>query len=192
LNGFNVTRGECVERCGKGFRIFVQCDDGNNITGDGCSSNCTIENGWTCSGGSPNTPDRCTYLTPVAVTLNSTGQVHTFSNIYANVRINYLPTNLSQNNCSRCNDNILLVNLTSRPLTQPRITTSYIRGSSYTFSVRFEFPSEPISEFSATVQINPSLAQTYFQGVDVSQVITLNVNPAVMALQDNVGELSLP
>ena len=126
-------------------------------------------------------------MTPVAVLLTSTGQVHTFGNIYANVRINYLPTNLSQNNCSRCNYNILLVNLTTRPLTQPKISTSYIRGSSYTFSVRFEFPGEPISEFSATVQINPALAQTYFQGVDVSQVITININPAVMALQDTAG-----
>lgn len=123
--------------------------------------------------------------------MNSTGQVRTFGNIYANVRINYLPTNLSQNNCSRCNDNILLVNLTSRPITQPKITTSYIKGTSYTFSVRFEFPGEPISEFSATVQINPALGNTFFQGVDISQVITINVNPAVMALQDDAGELIL-
>ena len=137
LNGFSVSNGQCTERCGKGFRVYFPCDDGNTISGDGCSSNCSIEAGWTCSGGSPNTPDRCTYLTPVAVTLNSTGQVHTYGSIYANVRINYLPTNLSQNNCSRCNDNILMVNLTSRPFTQPRISSSYIRGSSYTFSVRF-------------------------------------------------------
>ena len=28
--------------------IDFQCDDGNNDGGDGCSSNCVIEEGWHC------------------------------------------------------------------------------------------------------------------------------------------------
>jgi cysteine-rich repeat protein len=32
-----------------------QCDDGNTIDGDGCSSTCTVETGWSCSG----TPSTC-------------------------------------------------------------------------------------------------------------------------------------
>ena len=32
------------ERCGNGAREgFEQCDDGNNTSGDGCSSDCQIE-----------------------------------------------------------------------------------------------------------------------------------------------------
>ena len=27
-----------------------QCDDGNTVNGDGCSSTCTIETGYSCSG----------------------------------------------------------------------------------------------------------------------------------------------
>jgi len=53
--------GPCVIYCGNALfegndtRIgkydgvsIEQCDDGNNVSGDGCSNNCTIEAGWTC------------------------------------------------------------------------------------------------------------------------------------------------
>lgn len=35
------------------------CDDGNAISGDGCSKDCSIENGYTCTGGSNNSKDKC-------------------------------------------------------------------------------------------------------------------------------------
>jgi fibro-slime domain-containing protein len=35
--------------CGDGLKFpQEQCDDGNTISGDGCSSTCTIETGWSC------------------------------------------------------------------------------------------------------------------------------------------------
>lgn len=34
--------GECNEICGDGLLIYYQCDDGNNLNGDGCSANCII------------------------------------------------------------------------------------------------------------------------------------------------------
>jgi uncharacterized repeat protein (TIGR01451 family) len=38
-------------RCGAAIGVGADaCDDGNAIDGDGCSSDCTIEPGWTCSG----------------------------------------------------------------------------------------------------------------------------------------------
>jgi cysteine-rich repeat protein len=38
-----------VGACGDGMKIAAEaCDDGNNINGDGCSSTCTIEVGWSC------------------------------------------------------------------------------------------------------------------------------------------------
>lgn len=36
-----------------------ECDDGNIYNGDGCSSNCIIEYGYSCSGGSFYSPDSC-------------------------------------------------------------------------------------------------------------------------------------
>lgn len=38
----------------------MQCDDGNVINGDGCSSTCTIETGYSCVGGGWNSLDVCT------------------------------------------------------------------------------------------------------------------------------------
>lgn len=39
----------CATVCGDGIlRGDKQCDDGNQLDGDGCSSRCTIETGWTC------------------------------------------------------------------------------------------------------------------------------------------------
>lgn len=53
------------EICGDGFRIKnEQCDDGNTADGDGCSSNCAVEEGFTCSAlagvheSSPPAPDQ--------------------------------------------------------------------------------------------------------------------------------------
>ncbi|CAG9327429.1 unnamed protein product [Blepharisma stoltei] len=55
----------CTEICGDGRNMGqAQCDDGNNKNGDGCSENCTIETGWTCSGGSISSPDICKDITP--------------------------------------------------------------------------------------------------------------------------------
>ena len=45
--------------CGDGIRSFTEpCDDGNKAGGDGCTSDCTVENGWTCSAAD----GRCTRL----------------------------------------------------------------------------------------------------------------------------------
>ena len=36
--------------CGDGFRIsFEGCDDGNLKPGDGCNSNCMVEEFWECA-----------------------------------------------------------------------------------------------------------------------------------------------
>jgi cysteine-rich repeat protein len=40
--------------CGNGVVTGTEaCDDGNNNNGDGCSSSCTVESGWGCTGSSP-------------------------------------------------------------------------------------------------------------------------------------------
>jgi cysteine-rich repeat protein len=50
-----------VDVCGDGQKPLGSsaCDDGNTRNGDGCSSTCIVENGWTCSGGGPGVQDTC-------------------------------------------------------------------------------------------------------------------------------------
>ena len=45
----------CTTKCGDGITISPeeQCDDGNNIDGDGCDSNCKFEWGFTCTVANP-------------------------------------------------------------------------------------------------------------------------------------------
>ena len=59
----------CTGRCGNGAldptgTHTEACDDGNTDNNDGCSSTCTVEDGFTCSrtGSSSSTPDSCTSL----------------------------------------------------------------------------------------------------------------------------------
>jgi cysteine-rich repeat protein len=48
----------CVERCGDGLNFgMLECDDGNKIDGDGCSSECMVEKDWQCGGGSTTSKD---------------------------------------------------------------------------------------------------------------------------------------
>eukprot|EP00347_Sterkiella_histriomuscorum_P010294 403376857 len=50
----------CVEICGDGFNYgSFQCDDGNILNGDGCSSKCVIEDGFNCTTGTKLTPSVC-------------------------------------------------------------------------------------------------------------------------------------
>jgi len=53
---------ECKSSCGDGFKVGTEeCDDGNQIYGDGCDSNCRVEKsqGWRCHGGSLLVKTRC-------------------------------------------------------------------------------------------------------------------------------------
>ncbi len=50
----------CLEICGDGFNYgYLACDDGNTLNNDGCSSECRVEESFTCSGGGPFSPDIC-------------------------------------------------------------------------------------------------------------------------------------
>jgi len=40
----------------------LACDDGNTNSNDGCSSTCTVDFGYACSGGTVTSPDTCTQI----------------------------------------------------------------------------------------------------------------------------------
>lgn len=39
---YNALTEQCVEHCGDGKKFVLECDDGNNKDGDGCSRDCKI------------------------------------------------------------------------------------------------------------------------------------------------------
>jgi hypothetical protein len=49
----------------------LPCDDGNTIDGDGCSSTCKVEKGFTCKRGANHGISTCTYNGAVTLSLQS-------------------------------------------------------------------------------------------------------------------------
>ena len=50
----------CTEICGDGLNMGEhECDDGNDVDGDGCSKECKIEEGFVCRGGNSTNMDAC-------------------------------------------------------------------------------------------------------------------------------------
>eukprot|EP00742_Colponemidia_sp_Colp-10_P001542 GILJ01001654.1.p1 GENE.GILJ01001654.1~~GILJ01001654.1.p1 ORF type:complete len:2297 (+),score=271.16 GILJ01001654.1:26-6916(+) len=63
--------------CGDGryYAGFEACEDGNTLSGDGCASDCSIETGYVCVGGSTTSTQACYYslqsLIPSRMTVSS-------------------------------------------------------------------------------------------------------------------------
>lgn len=58
--GTGATAGVCSSSCGDGIMLAgddEQCDDGNNISGDGCDDECIPETGWVCELETGSLPD---------------------------------------------------------------------------------------------------------------------------------------
>ena len=61
------------------------------------------------------------------------------------------------------------------------IKVKYIPTTSYSFSVEIDFGREPIGMFTAEIGIPARIAYQYFSGIDVSQKLRVDVNPAFMS-----------
>jgi cysteine-rich repeat protein len=61
LHGYFLENLACVEICGDGLLFNLECDDGNDIDNDGCSSSCKIEKNFRCVKTLSNT-SQCTYM----------------------------------------------------------------------------------------------------------------------------------
>ena len=88
---YDVRTSLCVENCGDGKRYVSECDDNNIINGDGCSSSCKIEDGYTCKGGSPAAADNCQLYKPNEVTLKMVGVIRYLTKVVLNIQLDYLP-----------------------------------------------------------------------------------------------------
>ena len=191
--GFFLKQGNplCQEICGDGKRIISDCDDGNTIDGDGCSSTCEIEKGYHCVGGSPYSKDSCTLGLPTVLTMKSTGQSHLWGKVIINVKLNYLPQALidSATDCKNRCDKVLSAQIISGDKSAVSILAQYIPNSRYSFSVEVNFGKEPVGMFTLQVGIRKSLVGKYFQGIDCTKTLNINVNPAYFTVQQNIDTL---
>ena len=83
------------------------------MSADGCDTSCRIEPGFTCRGGSPNSPDSCILYNPSSVSLIQTGQVRYATKIVINVKLDYMPLSLIQSDdCFDSCSQVLIANVT--------------------------------------------------------------------------------
>ena len=68
---FYLQLGVCKDICGDGKLYSVECDDGNVVDGDGCSSSCVVQKDYTCVGGTATSPSLCSYSGPVEIKVSS-------------------------------------------------------------------------------------------------------------------------
>lgn len=85
----------CQVICGDGLVLTEQCDDGNVISGDGCSSSCTIETNYDCVNGTIHYPSVCVYIGPL--TLSLLNIVKTTSSNEATILLTISPATLALN-----------------------------------------------------------------------------------------------
>lgn len=106
--------------------------------------------------------------------------------------MNYLPLTLIQSasDCASNCRNVLSAKIISGDSSAVSIVGSYIPTTSYSFSVVIDFQREPIGIFSIKIGINPLLAAKYFTGLDISNSITLDVNPALLNLDSSASTAS--
>jgi cysteine-rich repeat protein len=180
--GFFLQAGSplCQEVCGDGKKFTLPCDDGNTLSGDGCSSSCQVEAGYVCAGGSPQSRDTCQKGLPSVLTIDSTGQSHVWGKVVINIKLNYVPQALidSAADCkNQCND-VIAASIVSGDSSAISIIAQYIANTRYSFSVVVDFAKEPIGMFSLKVGLKASIAAKYYAGMDTSKTVTVNVNPA--------------
>lgn len=104
-----------------------------------------------------------------------------------NLKLNYLPSSLLQSaECSdKCNQ-ILNGVIISGDQNAVSITSEYIPGTRYIFSLTIEFGRPYIAKFRLSVRVNNSVSK-FFGGIGV-QPLEINVEPSyLMSIQDRNG-----
>lgn len=76
---------------------MLQCDDGNNLDGDGCSSSCNLEEGWNCSNTNSQTSTSCVLAVNVVLELYKMEKVQGKNEARFSVRLN-VPIRLTVKN----------------------------------------------------------------------------------------------
>ena len=182
---FLFYQGLCLERCGDGFKFNLECDDGNNDDGDGCSRDCRIEEGYTCQGGSPDTADSCITFQKNFVTLTLSGQIRMPTKIILNIRLDYLPKKLlSSIDCANKCFNIIVGEIVSGDKGATSITSQYSPGTTYSFSVEVEFDRPQIGKFDIKLSIDRAIGLKYFSPVSTANPLTVSVNPSYLTRVD--------
>ncbi len=95
------------------------------------------------------------------------GQIRKTSSVVINLKMNYLPQELSSSSdcANKCNQ-ILVGSITNGDKSAISITSQYLAGTTYIFTVTVEFGKPYIAAFNLRVGISPDLLK-YFGAIPI-------------------------
>lgn len=174
-----LTYSMCEEVCGDGRRFEYACDDGNKNNNDGCNDQCEVENGWSCTGGTTTARSSCMKLIPTRSFITPKGAVQLSGKVMQGVTLSYLPDGLTAAGCPQCSE-VLMVSIIQAQVI-PSFRVNFLPTTQYKYLIEFDFQGIfGIPPFTFTLRINPDYAR-FFSTEDMAQLITLRVDPAVLA-----------
>lgn len=84
--------------------------------------------------------------------------------------------------CKNSCDSVLEVKIVNGYKYYTSIVSKYIPTTSYSFSIEIDFGREPIGLFDVEIGVQAGIALKYFSGINASQKLSFNVNPAFLSL----------
>lgn len=188
---YDPTTERCIELCGDGKKFKYECDDGNNVDGDGCSRDCRVEQGYTCTGGSPESKDICYLSRPKEIAFQLIGQIRQQSSIVLNVKVNYIPQSLIlSSECSSNCSSIINAIITSGDTSFISVSSKYVPGSKYLFVIAVQFGRPYIGAFDIQIGINQSQSAKYFGSISTARILNVTVNPAYLSTVNSLDRLT--
>ena len=98
-----------------------------------------------------------------------------------NVKINYLPNSLMMSaDCNNKCNQIIIGQIISGDKSAISITSQYVAGTSYSFSLTVDFGRPYIGEFNIKVDLNKSLTSKYFGPIPIDS-LNIDVKPLYLA-----------
>ena len=175
--GFELTQGICVDKCGDGKTFTQPCDDGNLLDGDGCSSSCAVEPDYVCKDGSAAAASRCVYEGMVKLQLLCVYKGEVLNTGKALFQISPFVSNIAKMNLSESllfvtnfNLSITAVTYANRVITVDFGFSEDVEGGAITAELRYDskYIRSPDASLSFTVDECNSDYLLYVAGAESS------------------------
>jgi cysteine-rich repeat protein len=181
---YTLGHGICSDTCGDGYLLSLSptaCDDGNTVSGDGCSSDCQVESNYRCENGSSTSASVCYYIgSAVTLALQSITKTEGQNQGLFQFTVSPALSNLQKLNLRTyltfsCTSNCTVVSSSSYTAGTLSVAVDYstdLEGRSCSISLAFNFSlaRSPAFTLDFTVQSNGE-ALSYSESMSSSSAV---------------------
>lgn len=110
------------------------------------------------------------------------------TSIILNVKLDYLPNKLiSSVDCQNQCQNVIVGKLLSGDTSATSITSHYLSGTNYSFTVEVEYGRSYIGRFEIEISIDRVIGLKYFTPIKTSNTLIVDVIPSYLAAVSDSG-----